>query len=227
LAKFQQGWGCKGLLYGGNLSNGGCLLVGNFGPWVKAGDVLGVLLDVDDAKIRVYFDVNGRSLGIAFDVPRATLGNGIFPLVHFSGCGSVTVQKSQEFPSTTRAEETFEGFLGHWKYCSGSFDTTGEDLTFEIRGTTNAYSCYLHVINTIRVSITRDGPDAPFRGHPGATTLMGGPPELMRLESEMTHHVTGVFTVESGQLLITEGNKTSTWTRFTPSKSPVTDNPFQ
>src|SRR5688500_11703468 len=31
-AKFKQGWAIKGLLYGGNLSNGGALLVGEFGP---------------------------------------------------------------------------------------------------------------------------------------------------------------------------------------------------
>jgi hypothetical protein len=35
--KFGKGWGCKGLLYGGNLSDGGSLLVSNFGPWPKTG----------------------------------------------------------------------------------------------------------------------------------------------------------------------------------------------
>ncbi len=34
LKLFKQGWSCKGLLYGGNLSNGGCLLVNIFISYV-------------------------------------------------------------------------------------------------------------------------------------------------------------------------------------------------
>ncbi|OXA61698.1 Heterogeneous nuclear ribonucleoprotein U [Folsomia candida] len=219
LAKFKKGWSCKGLLYGGNLSNGGCLLVGNFGPWLKNNDVLGVFVDADESKIRVYFDVNGTSMGLAFDVPRQTLGN-IYPMLHFSG---------SDFPSITRQEDKFEGLLGHWRYSSGSFEVTGGDEpTFEIRGSPTVYKGSLRVVNTIGVSITRNGPGEPFKGQPGASTMMGGPPELMRLESEMTKHVTGTFVLgESGQLVISDEDKTSNWTRFSPTKSPVTENPFQ
>jgi hypothetical protein len=95
LDKLKPGWAGKGLLYGGNLSDGSGLLVGRFGPSLKAGDTLGILCEVTADVIRVYFDINGTSLGLAFDVPRATLGEEVFPSVHFSEKGTVSISAAE------------------------------------------------------------------------------------------------------------------------------------
>lgn len=251
LKKFQKGWGCKGLLYGGNLSDGGGLLVGNFGPWPKAGDVVGVYVDVDSSKIKMYLDINGRSLGLAFDVPRRTLGN-IFPVLHFSESGGVaSIEKCDgkkceqlrrqvrnfihillflvEFPSsTTRQEDQFEGMEGNWKYVSGPFGDLANSVNLNIKAVdANRFRGSLRVINNIGVTISRDSPAREFKGAVGMTTLMGGDPEMMKLESQMSQHMGGTFAVNCGQLTIVEGDKTSTWSRFTPSVGTVTENPFQ
>jgi len=228
LQHFKQGWGCKGLMYGGNLSNGGCLLKGDFGPRVKSGDVVGIYADVDGSKIKAYFDVNGRPLGAAFDVPRSTLGN-LFPMVHFSGNGACTIAKSDAYPSTTRKEEEFQGLEGHWEYTSGSFDTSGEIITINVRAIDgNAYKGSMRVINNTSVSITRAGPSDPWKGKAGGSTMMAGPPELMTLERDLMEQMTGTFSLnDAGQLNIANGGKTAVWKRSTPAMSPVTEDPFQ
>jgi len=95
-SKLKAGWGFKGLLYGGNLSDGSGLLVGSFGPRLKNGDVVGILCDLSDpSKVKVYFDYNGSSLGLGFDVPRDTLGAEVVPAVHFSETGTASIVSSE------------------------------------------------------------------------------------------------------------------------------------
>jgi len=228
LQHFKQGWGCNGLLYGGNLSNGGCLLKGDFGPRIKSGDVVGIFAEVDNSKIKAYFDLNGRPLGIAFDVPRSTLGN-LYPMVHFSGSGACTIAKSDAFPSTTRKEEKFQDLEGHWEYTSGSFDTAGETISLSVRAIDgNTCKGSMRVINNISVSITRAGPNDAWKGKAGASTMMAGPPELMTLEKDLTQQVSGTFSLnDAGQLSIANGGKTAVWKRSTAVQSPVTEDPFQ
>jgi len=56
-------------------------LVDEFGPALKSGDTLGILCIATEDNLKVVFDVNGKSLGVAFDVPRETLGLEILPFV--------------------------------------------------------------------------------------------------------------------------------------------------
>jgi len=227
LEKFKKGWGCKGLLYGGNLSNGGALLVSNFGPWPKAGDVVGVYLQIDEQTIKVSFDINGRALGCGFGVPRTTLGN-VYPIMHFSeDGGKAIITKSDEIPPTTRVEETFQGIFGHWEYVSGSFATHGSTPTLDIRQDGDSINGSLRVVNTIRIAI-KPKSEGGWTGQPGMTTLMGGEPEMMQLENDMTALFSGTITLdEANNLTVTSGNNSSVWNRYVPAKGTVTKNPFQ
>jgi len=58
-------------------------LVNEFGPQLKAGDTFGILCIATQDNLKVVFELNGESLGVAFDVPRETLGLEILPFVRF------------------------------------------------------------------------------------------------------------------------------------------------
>lgn len=92
--KFGKGWALKGLMFGGpgNLSSGGALLIGDFGPKPKSGNTIGIFVDMEGTNLKIYFDVNGSSLGLAFDVPKSTLKE-VFPAVSFSGPGTISIEK--------------------------------------------------------------------------------------------------------------------------------------
>lgn len=66
-----EGYKCKGLFYGGpgNLSDGSAALRTNFGDEVHQGDVIGVLIQRDGARLRMILYHNARCLGPAEDLP--------------------------------------------------------------------------------------------------------------------------------------------------------------
>lgn len=86
---FGKGYRCNGLCFNGNLSDGSCLLVGDFGRSPVAGDTIGILVSFESARLRIFFDINGKSLGQAFSVP-ATRFTSVFPIVRFNHSGSAT-----------------------------------------------------------------------------------------------------------------------------------------
>jgi len=85
LASFKKGWGCKGLLFGGNLSSGGGLVRQEFGDDVTPGSTIGVLTeflgDATARKVQVTFWQNGKCLGPAFLSSLRNSGAEVFPLV--------------------------------------------------------------------------------------------------------------------------------------------------
>lgn len=112
---FKQGWALKGLCYKGNLSDGSALLVSKFGPPITAGDTVGILASFEDDRLKVYLDINGKSLGLAFDVPASSFKS-VFPIVKFYASGSVTCRKEVEIPNLTdRVSPSFTGIEGDWK----------------------------------------------------------------------------------------------------------------
>lgn len=65
---FQAGWDLKGMKYMGNLSDGGSLLVPNFGDLIQQNDTLGLLLKLTDADMKFYIFHNEKALGLAFHI---------------------------------------------------------------------------------------------------------------------------------------------------------------
>jgi len=87
-ASFKKGWGCKGLLFGRNLSSGGALVREGFGETVTSGSTVGVLTDFigEEAarKVQVTFWQSGKCLGPAFLSTMTNPEAEVFPMVHTS-----------------------------------------------------------------------------------------------------------------------------------------------
>eukprot|EP00187_Rhodella_violacea_P002516 CAMPEP_0174885242 /NCGR_PEP_ID=MMETSP0167-20121228/564_1 /TAXON_ID=38298 /ORGANISM="Rhodella maculata, Strain CCMP736" /LENGTH=197 /DNA_ID=CAMNT_0016120757 /DNA_START=56 /DNA_END=646 /DNA_ORIENTATION=+ len=82
-AKFDAGWKCKSMSFGGNTSDGGALITADFGPRPAPGDVLHITLDLSPERLELAFAINGRGLGPAFSIP-APFPEPWCPLVSFS-----------------------------------------------------------------------------------------------------------------------------------------------
>merc|ERR1719357_2119844 len=82
---FGPGYAMKGLLYGGpgNLSAGGGLVAGNWGPAFVAGDIVGMRLEVSGDHTTLAFSRNGAGLGVAYDIKGWT-GRILRPVVSLS-----------------------------------------------------------------------------------------------------------------------------------------------
>jgi len=242
LDRFKKGWATKGLMYGGNLSNGGALLVGEFGPRPKNGDVLGIYVVLEINSLKVYFDLNDSPLGLAFDVPKTVLTS-VFPVVHFSGRGSASIEKVTQVPqSLVRPEPCHAGITGDWELVDGEFKiqsvvqalptTVTMRLTKNEAGSTESYAVSLEVINHMGFTLERKGQDKPWETPGGRmSTMMGGSPELMELESNVNKLTGDPNVVElEGELLIVKNASAqmeSKWKRYSTAKQPVTKNPFE
>lgn len=91
--RFGPGYETSGLFYNGNgnLSDGSGLLEDNFGPPIKSGDAVGMLITIENSTVDVYFAINGVSLGKAFTAGSNFLTGFLFPAVQFYGSGQATI----------------------------------------------------------------------------------------------------------------------------------------
>jgi len=238
LEKFKKGWALKGLLFGGpgNLSNGSALIIGGYGPHIKSGNTVGILAVFEGEKLKVYFDLDGTPLGQAFDLP-ATVLNGVFPVVHFSGTGKASIVKSNDIPTKLNREEpVYEGIEGDWRCTEYKGQQPSTSVTVGIFkdkeqvGEQVVFNASLHVINRIHYGLHQDAKSGNWKTTGGMSTLMGGPPELMQLERQMSSLVGNPsrLDVEDGHVLVISNacGDTSKWERYSTAKSAVTENPF-
>mmetsp|Transcript_58418 Transcript_58418/g.136538 ORF Transcript_58418/g.136538 Transcript_58418/m.136538 type:complete len:316 (-) Transcript_58418:130-1077(-) len=220
---FAKGWKCKGLFFGGNLSNGGALVRGNFGDWLKTGMKIGVLTELTDKEATVTFYQDGRCLGPAFVAERES-GGDVFPVVHTSGEGDRFSISFPEAAPEARERQSKDGSGRHFaegcwavKRMSvgpelGEFQLEskmkGEDLHVTIESTgASTFGIGFKVANTLRMTATSAPDDslAPFeritpKGGMMATMMMG-PPELMEVEEALSQHGPSLF-----KWLSTDGN---------------------
>lgn len=225
---FGKGYRCKGLCFHGNLSDGSGLLVSNFGQSPVAGDTIGMLVSFEGARLKIFFDINGRSLGLAFNVA-ATRFTSVFPIVCFKHSGSATCVEEIEIPNLTkRVPITYVGIEGNWRLKHIHDPNTDEfklqnlfvflwhSPTTEIRKIGDGeYSWFTEVLNTFQttLSITNEiwTTDSVFK------TLIGGPLEVLRLEQKISNLMRNVKTVavdDNGMLHIDAGTITSVWKRY-------------
>lgn len=76
------------------MSDGSCLLVGEFGDSIKNGDKIGLILDLEETELKIYIVQNDRPLGLAF-VHSAPYANELHPVVSFSSPGSVEINEKE------------------------------------------------------------------------------------------------------------------------------------
>ena len=103
--KFGPGYRLKGLLYGGpgNLSDGGSLVTGGWGPRLAQGDTVDMRMTLTGGSLRLEFGLNNSYLGTAFTIDNWTWGQAK-PVVSLSSAGeSVTISKLEE---EQKAEES-------------------------------------------------------------------------------------------------------------------------
>lgn len=187
-AGFKKGWGCKGLLFGGNLSSGNALVRGNFGERLATGMTVGVLTEFVGGgateRVRVTFWQDGKCLGPAFLSQMTDPDSEIFPLVHANKEGDKFAIRFGEAPAhrTRGATAAAEGggapaghpAVGHWVLTDlmvgpelGAFPleerTRGKQITFEVdpsdSGQPDAFDISAQIVNPCSVQVT-SAPDA-------------------------------------------------------------------
>lgn len=99
---FAQGYKCKGLFFGRNLSDGGGLVREGFGENFSKGMKIGVLTEFEGETIKLTFYQDGRCLGPGFASKRKT-DRPVYPVVKAGHDGN---RYAIRFPESAPAERT-------------------------------------------------------------------------------------------------------------------------
>lgn len=235
--RFKEGFACRSLSYSGNLSNGIGLLVPNFGAAPCAGDTVGIYASFADDRLKVYIDLNGASLGLAFDVPASTFDS-VFPIVFFNTSGSAKCQKETDAPgSIVRATEPFSGIEGDWKLKELIPENEGPtDVRAELKDTLstklrkdgeNEYIWCTNVVNNINTRLWSDN-DQWKTSHVQSTKMLGAP-EDMDVEGKIIDLIGALSSInlnDNGELSIKSDALSSVWTRYDATAGPFVGEPF-
>jgi hypothetical protein len=229
---FKAGWALKAMKYLGNLSDGGALLVSEFGDRIKSNDKVGLLLQLTDAELKLYIFHNDRPLGLAFHV-QAPYPKPLYPVVGFSSNGTVKIARSQQIPtSLNRTALQFTGIEGTWKITDYPQHPECAGVQFELKKQNeNIYDLYTHVVNSMNCSLEHNPSNNQWKASGVLSTRMGGPPDLMRKESVVGELISNIqsLDVQGEQELIIQTNNGEQvlLERFTvPGPQPVTQNIF-
>ena len=199
--RFGPGYGMKGLFYGGpgNLSDGGSLVTGQWGPKFGSGDIIGMRLQQEGDGTSLAFSKNGKALGTAFDI-RCWSGESFVPAVSLSGQGHAVGIRSEASPSL---EAMQPGEEGPRQGLEGSWQMTREVvpehvLSLEKEG--EDYRVSARVGNSMGATLKKT--DSGFEAGMVMSTKMMPPPHLMALEEEMGQLIGGItnLTREGGQV---------------------------
>lgn len=234
--RFKEGYACRALAYSGNLSNGIGLLVLNFGSAPCAGDTVGLFATFVDDRLKVYIDLNGKSLGLAFDVPASTF-NSIYPMVFFNSSGSAKCHKESDPPSSTvRPTATFDGFEGDWKLKELQENEDPVAVAAELLATISTklkkdgeheYVWSTSVVNNIITRLWLD--DDKWKTSHVSSTKMLGLPEHMDVESKVIDLIAALSSInvnDNGELSIKSDALSSVWTRYDATPGPFIGEPF-
>jgi len=204
---FGQGWAIKGLFFGGNLSDGGCLVRQSFGdPFVK-GMKIGTLVEYDTEAITVTFYQDARCLGPAFVAKRLSDAE-VFPVVKANSDGDSFAIRFPNAP-TVRTREPKGGGTAHPAEGSwvlekllvgpelGEFPLAakmeGQGVTLNVKAVQpGSFQLSARVVNmnNLTVESMPDAALAPFeRLLPGEvlSTRMMGPPGMMEAERAVSN----------------------------------------
>jgi len=218
---FGPGYGMKGLLYGGpgNLSDGGSLIQGNWGPKFGQGDKIGLRLEVNGDNVIIAFSKNGTGLGVAFDIQGWSDGAGLRPIVSLDSPGqSIKIEEiSSALPLEAYSLPTTvpEGISGTW---SG----TGCQLNIEPESVAGQWRLGVTVANSISCVVT-ELPGGGFSASEARSTMMMPPPHLEEREEYIKMMMEGLtnITREGEGLKLTAGDKSEMFT-WAPGASPAT-----
>jgi len=122
--RFGPGYSLKGLMYGGpgNLSDGGSLVTGGWGPRIQQGDIVDMRLTMMEDSIKLELAHNGSYLGTAFHI-RGWSGGHLRPVVSLSSSGdsvSIKTITDEEFPKEMASKDS-ESVEGNWTNSSDNY----------------------------------------------------------------------------------------------------------
>merc|ERR550517_7667 len=201
-ANFAAGWGLKGLFYGGpgNLSDGGSLVQGNWGPKFGAGDVIGMQVDQSADRVQIAFSKNGAGLGPAFDIAGWTAGQ-LHPTVSFNTAGQGVEIATGNAPPASMARTGAPGpnIEGDWE-CAGFF------LSVEAAaGEPDCWRVSARVVNNLMLRVKRQNGKIVADGAMSSTRMMG-PAEEMAKEQEVAAFLSKLTDMRrAGDDLVLEG----------------------
>lgn len=217
-AGFGPGYKLKALLYGGNLSDGGGLLRGHFGPdGVKTGDVVGVSLDLTDpAVFGVTLWHNDKYLGEAFACPRPEPGTTLYPVVSGRKAGDrfrISLRREVRQPVLGPPPHAAEGawrlnqlFVGpelgevNLNEVMGGLGRGGMEVTLLVKKDPSdpmTFQLGMRVANQLNIRIkatpaVEGQAPHPFEAvdpTPVMSTMMMAPPEIMELEATIAKNL--------------------------------------
>lgn len=226
---FKQGYGCEGVCYNGNLSDGRRLFVSDFGPSPVTGDTLGILASFEGNRLKVYFDINGKSLGLAFCVKALKFAT-VFPMVRFKHSGSATCQKQTEIPNIQKRHCTiYSGIEGDWKLKYINRIDLPAMLTRVVLSPKmnlknigeDKFNWYMEVLNSFKTTLSKC--DSKWETDGITRTLIKSNELVMEQEKQISHLMDCVDTVNlehDGSLLIKSGTLSTVWRRYDATPRP-------
>lgn len=194
---------------------------------------MSMLIKFVDMKMKIYLILNDQPLGIAYDVPENTL-DGIFPVVKFSGKGSVEIQEGN---STNAPLEPLKplSIEGNWTLNTLTGKTFSTKVTMKIseiydRVHEKSYRLRIHIINKF-IGTLRKISTSTWSGEILDQTVFNGTVNEMQLETQISKHISGVknvvFDGENAELKLESMGTTSVWKQIEPKLTFVNWNPFK
>jgi len=216
---FGSGYKLKGLLYGGpgNLSDGGGLLKGKWGPKFEEGDKIGMRLEISGDSTKIAFTKNGAGLGLAFDL-QGWNGSALRPIVSLSSQGqSIAIKETASAPleAFLSSGATPAGLAGSWSQsedCSVTIEPEGVGQWRVAARVANTMSC-----------VVKEGAWGSVSVGPVMSTKMMPPPHLQDRERSISQLLSGLtgMSREGECLKLTAEDRVEAFT-VAPGAGPVT-----
>jgi len=202
---FGPGYKLKGLLYGGpgNLSDGGALVAGHWGPKFVAGDKIVMRLEISGDHTTLAFSRNNGGLGVAYDIT-GWAGGHLRPVV--------SLDSPDQSVGMTRADTcTLQDMMsagGPPAGIAGTWQADTEDtwqITIEQEGA--GWRVGAKVANSLGCSVSEDG--GVFSAGPVMSTKMMPPPHLQALEDSVKQLLSSITNIarEGDKLVVTAGDR--------------------
>eukprot|EP00092_Neocalanus_flemingeri_P021705 GFUD01023543.1.p1 GENE.GFUD01023543.1~~GFUD01023543.1.p1 ORF type:complete len:292 (+),score=99.40 GFUD01023543.1:312-1187(+) len=217
---FGSGYKLKGLMYGGpgNLSDGGALVTGHWGPKFGEGDKIGMRIEISGDRTTLAFSKNGVGLGVAYDISGWT-GSPLRPVVSLDSADQSVVISSMAVCSL----ETMAPASGPPAGVAGSWQHDKEQkcqLSIEAEEA-GQWRVGAKVGNSMSCIVTENS--GVFSAGPVMSTMMMPPPELQTLETSVEQLLSGITNIarEGDKLVVTAGDRSEKFC-VAPGSTPAT-----
>jgi len=204
---FGSGYKLKGLLYGGpgNLSDGGSLVTGHWGPKYCEGDTIAMRLEVSGDHTTLSFAKNGVNLGVAYDIHGWSGGEQLRPVVSLESSEQEIEISELDQWDTAITPASQAGIAGSWQH-------TSQECQLQVEKEADGkWIVGAKVANSFRCEVTEN--NGVFSPGPVASTRMMPPPELQAVENSFQQLLSGLtnITRDGSNLVVTAGERSESF----------------